>query len=65
MKGLGIKNTSPKEYNLGSKVIADRHCEQEVNTRISKANQAFAMLSLWRSIGLTIHIKSWSWKATP
>ena len=43
---------------LGSKVTSDGDCIQEINARISKANQAFAMLrTIWRSTGLNIKKK--------
>lgn len=43
---------------LGSKVTTDGDCDQEINARISKANQAFAMLKpIWRSTILSIHTK--------
>lgn len=43
---------------LGSKMTADGDCDVEVNARISKANQAFAMLkSVWRSTNLSSHNK--------
>ena len=43
---------------LGSKVTTDGDCDVEVTTRISKANQAFAMLKpIWRSTGFSIHTK--------
>ncbi len=43
---------------LGSKMTADGDCDVEVNVRISKANQAFAMLkSVWRSTNLSLHTK--------
>jgi isocitrate/isopropylmalate dehydrogenase len=44
--------------NLGSKVTTAGDCGQDVNTRIRKANQAFAMLRpIWRTTSLSIHIK--------
>ncbi len=43
---------------LGSKMTADGDCDVEVNVRISKANQSFAMLkSVWRSTNLSLHTK--------
>ena len=43
---------------LGSKLSTEGDCHQEINTRISKANQAYAMLrSIWRASGLSIHTK--------
>ena len=43
---------------LGSKVTTNGDCDLEINTRIIKANQAFAMLrAIWRSTGLSIHTK--------
>jgi hypothetical protein len=43
---------------LSSKMTADGDCQQEVATRVSKANQAFAMVKpIWRSTGLSIHTK--------
>jgi hypothetical protein len=43
---------------LGSKVTTDGDCDQDVNTRINKDNQAFAMLRpIWRTTSLSIHTK--------
>jgi hypothetical protein len=43
---------------LGSKVTTDGDCAREINTRISKANQAFAMLKpIWRTTSLSMHTK--------
>ena len=43
---------------LGSKMTTDGDCNQEINTRISKANQAFAMLRpIWRSSALSNQTK--------
>ena len=43
---------------LGSKMTTDGDCDQEINTRITKANQAFAMLkTIWRSTGLSSYTK--------
>lgn len=36
--------------------MTDGGCDQEINTRATKANQVFAMLkTIWRSTGLSIH----------
>ncbi|KAK3549305.1 hypothetical protein QTP70_034532 [Hemibagrus guttatus] len=43
---------------LGSKVTTDGDCNKDINTRVSKANQAFAMLKpIWRTTSLSIHTK--------
>lgn len=43
---------------LGSKVTTTGDCNKEIDTRISKANQAFAMLNtIWRSTALNIRTK--------
>jgi endonuclease/exonuclease/phosphatase family metal-dependent hydrolase len=43
---------------LGSKVTTDGDCAREISTRISKANQAFAMLKpIWRTTSLSVHTK--------
>ena len=43
---------------LGSKVTSEGGCDEEVTTRISKANQAFAMLRpVWKTSGFSIHTK--------
>ncbi|XP_052261550.1 uncharacterized protein LOC127865671 [Dreissena polymorpha] len=43
---------------LGSKVTTDGDCAREINTRISKANQAFVMLKpIRRTTSLSMHTK--------
>lgn len=44
--------------NLGSKVTTTEDCNKEIDIRISKANQAFAMLkTIWRATALNIRTK--------
>ena len=41
---------------LGTKVATTGDCDQEINTRINKTNQAFAMQKpVWRTTNLSIH----------
>jgi len=43
---------------LGSKLSLDGDCHLEINARISKASQAYAMLrSIWRANSLSVHTK--------
>ena len=57
VSGRPIEDVQEFVY-LGSKVTTDGDCDVKVTTRISKANQAFAMLRpIWRSTGLSIHTK--------
>ena len=57
VSGRPIKDVHEFVY-LGSKVTTDGDCDVEVTKRISKVNQAFAMLRpIWRSTGLGIHTK--------
>ena len=43
---------------LGSKMTTNGDCELEVNTRIGKAKQAFALLrAIWRTRSLSLHTK--------
>ena len=43
---------------LGTNVTSRSDCDAEISTRISKANQAFAMLKLvWRTTNFTVHTK--------
>ena len=43
---------------LGSKMTTDGDCDQEINARITKENQFFAMLkTVWRSTSLSIYTK--------
>ena len=43
---------------LGSKVTTTGDCDKEINTRISKENQAFAMQkTAWRATNLIVHTK--------
>ena len=43
---------------LGSKIATNGDCDLEINARISKARQAFALLRpIWRNSGLSLHTK--------
>lgn len=55
--GTALEDVQEFVY-LGSKMTTNGDCNAEVNTRISKENQAFAMLKpIWRSTALSIHTK--------
>ena len=55
--GTHLKHVEEFTY-LATKVTTTGDCDRELNTRISKANQAFAMLKhVWRAINLSVHTK--------
>lgn len=57
VNGRQLENVEEFTY-LGSKMTTDGDCEQEIKTRLSKANQAFAMLKpVWKSTSLSIQTK--------
>ena len=57
LDGTPIEDVQEFVY-LGSKVTTDGDCNLDVNTRVSKANQAFAILKpIWRTTSLSIHTK--------
>jgi len=57
IEGRPLENVEEFAY-LGSKVTTSGECDKEKDTRISKANQAFAMLRpVWRSTIISLRIK--------
>ena len=57
LEGTPLEDVEEFVY-LGSKVTTSGDCDQEINARISKANQAFAMLrTIWSSASLSTHTK--------